>query len=84
MKLSNNNILIAGGGRGIGLDALELSDCLTDAGLTSIQAAIAAYEAPMRERAAQEAKESLEMIEWMHGEDAQEKIVEFFKATANN
>ena len=79
--------IMAPSGEGVNLamlDALELSEFLTDARFISIQAAIAAYEAPMRERAAQEAKESLEMIEWMHGEDAQQRIVEFFKATANN
>lgn len=61
------------------LDALELSECLTNGHFENTQTAIAAYEAPMRERAAQEAATSIEMIEWMHAEDAQDKIVEFFK-----
>ncbi|KMQ68809.1 2-polyprenyl-6-methoxyphenol hydroxylase [Chryseobacterium sp. FH2] len=73
--------IMAPSGEGVNLamlDALELSECLTNEDFIDVQNAIAAYEAPMRERAAQEAAESFEMIEWMHGEDAQERMLAFF------
>jgi len=63
------------------LDALELSEYLTDDRFNDTQTAIAAYEASMHKRAAQEAVESFEMMEWMHGEDAQDRILHFFKTT---
>jgi len=60
------------------LDALELSECLTSGQFSDTQAAIAAYEKQMRERAADETRESLEMSEWMLAEDAQARMVELF------
>lgn len=75
--------IMAPSGEGVNLamlDALELSECLTDDRFNDTQTAIAAYEASMRKRAAQEVVESFEMIEWMHGDDAQERIIAFFKA----
>ena len=57
------------------LDALELSECLTNGQFTDTQSAIAAYEKQMRERAAAEARQSLEMTEWMLAEDAQDRMV---------
>ncbi|SEN16448.1 2-polyprenyl-6-methoxyphenol hydroxylase [Chitinophaga rupis] len=74
--------IMAPSGEGVNLamlDALELSECLTNEHFKDTQTAIAAYETIMRERAAQEAATSFEMIEWMHAEDAQDRIVEFFK-----
>ncbi len=57
------------------LDALELTGCLTGNNFADIQTAIAAYEEPMQQRAAAEAQVSLEMVEWMHAEGAQDKMV---------
>ncbi|WP_260607540.1 FAD-dependent oxidoreductase [Chitinophaga polysaccharea] len=74
--------IMAPSGEGVNLamlDALELSECLTNEHFKDTQTAIAAYETVMRERAAQEAATSFEMIEWMHAENAQGRIVEFFK-----
>ena len=78
--------IMAPSGEGVNLamlDALELSECITNEHFKDIQTAIAAYEAPMRERAAQEAATSFEMIEWMHAEDAQDRMIEFFKETTD-
>lgn len=60
------------------LDALELSENLTSHTFKDLKTAIASYEEVMRERASEEAKESIEMKEWMHAEGAQEKIIEIF------
>ncbi|GBF39774.1 FAD-dependent oxidoreductase [Leptospira johnsonii] len=60
------------------LDSLELSECLTNENFKDIQTAIAAYEKQMLVRAAKEAKESLEMTEWMHSEGAIAKLVQMF------
>lgn len=60
------------------LDALELSECLTNEDFEDTQTAITSYEKRMRERAAQEAQDSLDMIEWMHSEEAMEKLVQMF------
>jgi 2-polyprenyl-6-methoxyphenol hydroxylase-like FAD-dependent oxidoreductase len=57
------------------LDALELSECLTGDDFADTQTAIAAYEKPMQQRASAEAQESLEMVEWMHAEGAQDKMM---------
>ncbi|PUZ24971.1 2-polyprenyl-6-methoxyphenol hydroxylase [Chitinophaga parva] len=76
--------IMAPSGEGVNLamlDALELSECLTNEYFKDTQTAIAAYETVMRERAAQEAATSFEMVEWMHADDAQDRIVEFFKRT---
>ena len=52
------------------LDALELSNCLTDDDFPDLQMAIAAYEQQMRKRAAVAAKESLESSDALHSPDA--------------
>jgi len=74
--------IMAPSGEGVNLamlDALELSECLTGARFNSIQSAIAAYEVSMRKRAAAEVVESFEMMEWMHGDHAQDRMLTFFK-----
>lgn len=58
------------------LDALELSDCLTGSHFENIQAAFAAYEKHMLPRAVAEAGVSLDMVGWMHGEDALTTMVQ--------
>lgn len=63
------------------LDALELCECITNDNFINIQTAIAAYEEPMRARAAKEAHDSLEMTEWMHAEGAQVKMVQMLNQT---
>ncbi|MGC4040105.1 MAG: NAD(P)/FAD-dependent oxidoreductase [Flavobacterium sp.] len=60
------------------LDALELSKCLTSGMYASIQEAIAAYEAKMRERATIAAQESLENGEKMHASDSLHTMLGFF------
>lgn len=57
------------------LDALELSECLTNSNFKNLQSAIAAYEEQMRARGTEAAKDSLDMMDWMHAEDAQDKMV---------
>ncbi|GAB2692591.1 NAD(P)/FAD-dependent oxidoreductase [Mucilaginibacter koreensis] len=58
------------------LDALELSECLTNDDFKDTQAAIAAYEEQMRKRAAEELQDSLEMADWMHAKDAKDKMIQ--------
>lgn len=58
------------------LDALELSECLTSGAFKEIQTALAAYESHMQVRAAKEAQDSLEMVEWMHAEGALAAMVQ--------
>ncbi|MDJ1505705.1 NAD(P)/FAD-dependent oxidoreductase [Xanthocytophaga agilis] len=60
------------------LDALELSECLTTGNFNNVQSAIAAYEKQMQRRGLAEAQASLEMVQWMHGEGAMEKMVQLF------
>ncbi|NID12882.1 FAD-dependent oxidoreductase [Fibrivirga algicola] len=60
------------------LDALELSECLTDEQFATTQLAIAAYEKPMLARGAEEAQVSMEGVEWMHTEAANDKLVALF------
>ncbi|SHK43610.1 FAD-dependent oxidoreductase [Chryseobacterium polytrichastri] len=60
------------------LDTLELSEYLTDDYFKDIQTAIATYEEKMQARGTKEAQESMEMVEWMHAEDAQDKLLEMF------
>lgn len=60
------------------LDALELSEYLTDPSYTTLKEAIAAYEIKMRKRAAIATQESLENGERMHAEKALETMLEFF------
>ncbi|AUD06681.1 FAD-dependent oxidoreductase [Spirosoma pollinicola] len=60
------------------LDALELSECLTSEQFATTQLALAAYEKPMLERGTEEAKVSMEGVEWMHTESANDKLVALF------
>lgn len=62
------------------LDALELSEYLTEDTYATIEEAIAAYEISMRERASVIAKESLENGERMHSETALTDMVGFFSS----
>lgn len=69
-------------GKGVNLamlDALELCECLTGTGFKDLHSAIAAYEEPMRIRAAEEARDALEMVDWMHAKDALERMVQMLK-----
>lgn len=60
------------------LDALELSECLTNELYITLEEAISHYEAHMRQRAAAATKESLENGERMHSENALATMLEFF------
>lgn len=60
------------------LDALELSEHLTDNRYSSLKEAISQYETNMRKRAAAATKESLENGDRMHSETALETMLEFF------
>lgn len=60
------------------LDALELSECLTNGNYSDIQSAIAAYEIPMRARGAAEVETSQDMMAWMHAEGAADTLVAMF------
>jgi 2-polyprenyl-6-methoxyphenol hydroxylase-like FAD-dependent oxidoreductase len=60
------------------LDALELSECLTDDNCHTVQEAIAAYEINMRKRASAAAQRSLENGERMHSEGSLEKMLAVF------
>ncbi|MCF0072919.1 FAD-dependent monooxygenase [Dyadobacter sp. CY261] len=60
------------------LDAMELSECLTNADYKDLRSAIAAYEKPMQARALAEARESLDGVEWMHAEGATDKLISMF------
>jgi 2-polyprenyl-6-methoxyphenol hydroxylase-like FAD-dependent oxidoreductase len=57
------------------LDALELSECLTNGEYPDMQSAIAAYETNMQRRAAEEVEISRDMIAWMHAGGAAETLV---------
>jgi len=59
-------------------DALELSEYLTANNYPTLQEAIAAYEASMRDRAADAARQSLENGERMHSEGALYKMLNMF------
>jgi 2-polyprenyl-6-methoxyphenol hydroxylase-like FAD-dependent oxidoreductase len=61
------------------LDALELSDCLTDPAFNNTQEAIAAYEKQMRSRASEIAKMTLEQTAIMHSDDGLNNILEMFE-----
>ena len=63
------------------LDALELSECLTNENFKDTHEAIAAYEKQMRKRASVAAKESLENGDWMHSENALNRMLDFFGRT---
>jgi 2-polyprenyl-6-methoxyphenol hydroxylase-like FAD-dependent oxidoreductase len=58
------------------LDAVELCECITGNDFNDLQTAIAAYEKNMRARAAKEAEDALQIKEWMHAEDALEKMID--------
>ncbi|HLK29201.1 MAG TPA: FAD-dependent monooxygenase [Puia sp.] len=60
------------------LDALELSECLTDEKYKTLNEAISFYEINMRKRAALAAKESLKNGERMHSEHALKTMLDFF------
>lgn len=60
------------------LDALELSEHLTDSHYTTLQEAISAYENNMRKRAAGATKESLENGERMHSDKSLTTMLDFF------
>jgi 2-polyprenyl-6-methoxyphenol hydroxylase-like FAD-dependent oxidoreductase len=60
------------------LDALELSECLSNNQHQSLKKAISFYERTMQYRAALAAKESLENGEKMHSQNALNTMIEFF------
>ena len=60
------------------LDALELSECLTNDNFSDVQAAIATYERQMQIRGAESCIEAIEMKEMMHAPDAQARFVEMY------
>jgi 2-polyprenyl-6-methoxyphenol hydroxylase-like FAD-dependent oxidoreductase len=60
------------------LDALELSDCLTDDGFADTRTAIAHYEKEMRRRAAETATMTLEQTAWLHSPEAITHMLELF------
>ncbi len=60
------------------LDALELSERLTNDEYKTLQEAIAVYETEMRKRAAVMAKESLDNGERMHTENALQNMLDLF------
>lgn len=60
------------------LDALALSECLSDNKHGTLQEAIAAYEAAMRTRAAAAAQESVDNGERMHAADALQSMLQLF------
>lgn len=58
------------------LDALELSECLTNAANPDIGAAIAAYERSMHKRASETARMTLEQTESLHAPGALEHLLQ--------
>jgi 2-polyprenyl-6-methoxyphenol hydroxylase-like FAD-dependent oxidoreductase len=60
------------------LDALELSDCLTDETFPDTRAAIAHYEKEMRRRAGETATMTLEQTAWLHSPEAISHMLELF------
>lgn len=61
------------------LDALELSEYLTNSSYSTLQEAISTYENNMRKRAAAATKESLDNGERMHSEKALAAMLNFFE-----
>ncbi|WP_158826914.1 FAD-dependent oxidoreductase [Mucilaginibacter lacusdianchii] len=61
------------------LDALELSEALTDDSFKNIADAIAAYETRMQTRGIAEAQTSMEMVTWMHADEAQNQMVKLLR-----
>jgi 2-polyprenyl-6-methoxyphenol hydroxylase-like FAD-dependent oxidoreductase len=66
------------------LDALELSEYLTDDHYNTLQEAISAYENRMRKRAAAATQESLENGERMHSEKSLTTMLKFFNSHLNS
>ena len=62
------------------LDALQLSEALTDPAFTTTQTAIAAYEKQMLERFAIIGEETLFNTKWMHEPDALNHMLTMFGA----
>ena len=60
------------------LDALELSECITNEAYNTVQESISDYEINMRKRASAAAKESLQNGERMHSADALNKMLKVF------
>ena len=60
------------------LDALELSDCLTDEQFTDTKKAIANFENKMRERASAVAQITLQQTDALHSENAISSMLELF------
>ncbi|MBC9932169.1 FAD-dependent oxidoreductase [Chitinophaga qingshengii] len=61
------------------LDALELSECLTNSEYVEARDAIAAYEQRMRKRAFETTQMTLGQTETLHGPDALETLLDLFK-----
>jgi len=62
------------------LDALELSECLTNASFPDLRTAIEAYEQPMRSRAAETARMTLESMAMLHSPDAISNLMKLIGA----
>ena len=60
------------------LDALYLSENLTNGKFTDVKSAIEDYEKQMFERFADEGKETAEMMDWMYSPDGLKIMVELF------
>lgn len=58
------------------LDALELSEALTDPKYANLKEGITGYEISMQQRGTEEAKVAMELTEWMYADDAQAKMIE--------
>lgn len=65
------------------LDALKLSEYLTDSRYSTLREVIAAYEASMRQQASKAIHESVENGERMHSEKALATMLEFFNGHAS-
>jgi 2-polyprenyl-6-methoxyphenol hydroxylase-like FAD-dependent oxidoreductase len=62
------------------LDALQLSESLTDENYTDLQMAIEQYEKHMFERFAKVGKDTLDNTDWMHSPDGLKMMVQMFKS----
>ncbi|GAB3990213.1 NAD(P)/FAD-dependent oxidoreductase [Spirosoma daeguense] len=60
------------------LDALELSDCLTNEAFSDLQTAISAYEGQMRVRASEMAKMTMEQTNSIHSHDGLSNLLDLF------
>jgi 2-polyprenyl-6-methoxyphenol hydroxylase-like FAD-dependent oxidoreductase len=61
------------------LDALELSECLTDDGFPDIKTAIETYEKQMRKRASETARLTLDQTESLHSPGAMAAMMTIFE-----